>query len=100
MDIGLYDKPLESPVDTTELGDDTHITHIQYDTAINKNLDTLVGSEPVGEAQNDSASSMATMRQALTNQLLSDNMSQQAGRLTRSQTRNRVEEMMAEYDPG
>ena len=100
MDIGLYDKTLEAPVDPPELGDDTHITHIQSDTAINENLDTLVGSEPVGEAQNDAASSRATMRQALTNQLLSDNMSQQAGRLTRFLTRNRVEVMMAEYDPG
>ena len=34
MDIGLYDKSLEAPVDPTELGEDTHITQIQSDTWI------------------------------------------------------------------
>ena len=100
MDIWLYDKPLEAPVDPPELGEDTHITQVQSDTSNNEILDTLVGSEPVGEAQNEAANSRATMRQALINQLLSDNMSQQAGRLTRSQTRNKVDVMLAEYDPG
>ena len=100
MDIGLYDKPLEAPVDPSEFGEDTHITQIQSDTSNNEILDTLMGSEPVGEAQDEAANSRATMRQALINQLLSDNMSQQAGRLTRSQTRNKVDVMLAEYDPG
>ena len=100
MDIGLYDNPLEAPVDPPELGEDTHITQIQSDTSNNEILDTLVGSEPVGRAHNEAANSRATMRQALINQLLSDNMSQQAGRLTRSQTRNKVDVMLAEYDPG
>ena len=87
-------------MDSPELGEDTRITQIQSDTSNNEILDTLVGSEPVGEAQNEAANSRATMRQALINQLISENMSQQAGRLTRSQTRNRVDVMLAEYDPG